>query len=185
MQRKARKLETHQRIVKTAAKRFRERGLDGISVADVMAESGGTVGGFYKHFESRNALVVEALAEAMADYDAFRGGTVPVSDFIASYLSAQHRDAPGAGCATGALLSDLARADMSARTLATDRFAEGLLLLQKFTPGSSAPDRRANAMLLMCAMMGTLSLSRAVADPALSTEILNTVRQKLQELVRP
>ena len=63
------KAETHIRIVKVAAKRFRELGLEGIGVADVMKEAGVTVGGFYKHFDSRDELVVEALATAFQDLD--------------------------------------------------------------------------------------------------------------------
>src|SRR6476620_10123915 len=66
---KSDKAETHSRIVRVAAKRFRERGLEGIGVADVMKEAGVTVGGFYKHFDSRDELVVEALATAFQDLD--------------------------------------------------------------------------------------------------------------------
>jgi len=182
MNRSASKRETHNRIVKVAARRFRELGLNGISVADVMTESGGTVGGFYKHFESRDALVIEAMTEAMADYDAFRGGDAPVLEFITTYLSAGHRDSPGTGCATGALLSDFARASQGARSVMTQRFKTGLTVAQDAVPGRRASDRRATAMLLMCAMMGAISLSRAVNDPTLSKEILDATKKKLREL---
>ena len=63
------KLATHQRIVQVAARRFRERGIDGISVGDIMKEAGLTVGGFYKHFESRDALVTEAFILALQDIE--------------------------------------------------------------------------------------------------------------------
>jgi TetR/AcrR family transcriptional repressor of nem operon len=182
MNRSASKRATHDRIVKVAAKRFRELGLEGISVADVMTESGGTVGGFYKHFESRDALVVEALNEAMADYDAFRGGEVPLLEFITTYLSTAHRDSPGTGCATGALLSDFARASQGARSVMTERFKTGLTVAQDAVPEKTASDRRATAILLLCAMMGAISLSRAVDDPALSKEILDATKKKLREL---
>ena len=72
---KSDKAETHARIVKVAAKRFRERGLEGIGVADVMKEAGVTVGGFYKHFGSRDELVVEALATAFKDLDVWEEHT--------------------------------------------------------------------------------------------------------------
>ena len=173
------KLETHKRIVDVAARRFREVGLDGISVADVMTESGGTVGGFYKHFESRDALVIEALSKAMTDYDALRGGEASLSEFITTYLSEEHRDSPGTGCATGALLSEMPRASAGARNVCTKRFKEGLSMTQNVVQGKRPSDRRARAMLLMCAMMGAISLSRAVDDPVLSKEILQTLKKQL------
>ena len=184
MSRSASKLETHKRIVKVAAKGFRERGLAGISVADVMTESGGTVGGFYKHFESRDALVIEALSQALTDYDPARGGEASLSEFLAAYLSPEHRDSPGNGCATAALLGDLGRASEGVRDVVTDRFEVGLEAIQEHVIGERASDRRANALLLMSSMMGAVALSRAMSDPALSTEILRTTKKKLSALAR-
>jgi TetR/AcrR family transcriptional repressor of nem operon len=77
---KSDKAETHTRIVKVAAKRFRELGLEGIGVADVMREAGVTVGGFYKHFGSRDELVVEALAAAFKDLDVWEEHTADIAD---------------------------------------------------------------------------------------------------------
>ncbi len=183
MSRAASKLETHKRIVQAAAKGFRERGLGGMSVADVMKESGGTVGGFYKHFESKDALVVEALAEALLDYERSLGAAGSFSEFVASYLSAEHRDSPGEGCPTAALLGDLGRASKGARSVITERLESGLSLAQEQVSGKRAPDRRANAVLLFCAMMGAVALSRAVDDAELSTELLATTQRKLQDLI--
>jgi AcrR family transcriptional regulator len=101
---KSDKAETHARIVKVAAKRFRELGLEGIGVADVMKEAGVTVGGFYKHFHSRDELVVEALATAFLDLDRWEEHTETLTKALENYLSEEHRDAPGSGCALGALL---------------------------------------------------------------------------------
>src|ERR1700684_130139 len=98
------KQTTHERIVSVAARRFRERGLEGIGVADVMKEAGVTVGGFYKHFGSRDALVVEALATAFKDLDVWEENTPDMAHLLQNYLTEAHRDAPGAGCALGALL---------------------------------------------------------------------------------
>src|ERR1700690_296569 len=96
---KSEKAETHPRIVSVAAKRFRELGLEGIGVADVMKEAGVTVGGFYKHFHSRDELVVEALATAFLDLDHWEEHTEDITKALENYLSEEHRDAPGAGCA--------------------------------------------------------------------------------------
>ena len=184
MSRLADKLETHKRIIKVAAKAFRERGLNGISLADVMAESGGTVGGFYKHFESRDALVVEALSSALAEYDPTRGGQATLSEFISRYLSIEHRDSPGEGCATAALLGDLGRAKEGARDVATNQFEKGISYIQTALEEHSS-DQRDNAVLLISAMMGAVALSRVVNDPKLSIEILDTAKNKLLAMSEP
>ena len=103
------KQTTHERIVTVAAKRFRERGLEGIGVADVMKEAGVTVGGFYKHFGSRDERVVEALATAFKDLDLWEEHTEDIAQLLQNYLTEAHRDAPGTGCAMGALLGDMTR----------------------------------------------------------------------------
>ena len=94
---KSDKAETHARILNVAAKRFRELGLEGIGVADVMKEAGVTVGGFYKHFASRDELVVEALATAFQDLDRWEESTETLTNALNSYLTEEHRDTPGAG----------------------------------------------------------------------------------------
>src|ERR1700739_800732 len=115
------KAETHNRIVSVAAKRFRELGLEGIGVADVMKEAGVTVGGFYKHFDSRDELVVEALAAAFQDLDRWEEHTDTLTKALKNYLSEEHRDAPGTGCALGALVGDVSRASRSAQAVYTAR----------------------------------------------------------------
>src|ERR1700676_2788677 len=94
---KSDKAETHARILSAAAKRFRELGLEGIGVADVMKEAGVTVGAFYKHFDSRDELVVEALATAFQDLDRWEQQTDTLTNALKNYLSEEHRDAPGTG----------------------------------------------------------------------------------------
>src|ERR1700728_1036714 len=123
---KSDKTETHTRIVKVAAKRFRERGLEGIGVADVMKEAGVTVGGFYKHFGSRDELVVEALATAFKDLDVWEEHTEDAAQLLQNYLTDAHRAAPGTGCAMGELLGDVTRGSKSARALYTERVERSL-----------------------------------------------------------
>src|SRR3984893_2409924 len=96
---KSDKAETHSRIVKVAAKRFRELGLKGIGVADVMKEAGATVGGFYKHFDSRDELVVEALATAFQDLDRWEENTDTLTKALEKYFFEKTQERPGAGCA--------------------------------------------------------------------------------------
>src|SRR6202011_3342611 len=114
---KSDKAETHTRIVREAAKRFRERGLEGIGVADVMKEARVTVGGFYKHFESRDELVGEALTAAFKDLDVWEDNADDLAASIRGYLSKQHRDDPGSGCAMGALLGDVGRSSEAIRDI--------------------------------------------------------------------
>jgi TetR/AcrR family transcriptional repressor of nem operon len=173
------KAETHSRIVRVAAKRFRERGLEGIGVADVMKEAGVTVGGFYKHFGSRDELVVEALATAFKDLDVWEEHTPDMAHLLENYLTEAHRDAPGTGCAMGALLGDMTRGSKSARALYTERVKRSLAFFSGLLPSSQRPDKRGRALLILSALLGALNLSRAVLDPNLSREILHRVREEL------
>ena len=182
---KSDKAETHTRIVRVAAKRFRERGLEGIGVADVMKEAGVTVGGFYKHFGSRDELVVEALATAFKDLDLWEEHTPDMAHLLQNYLTEAHRDAPGAGCAMGALLGDMTRGSKSARALYTERVKRTLAFLSALLPSSQRPDKRRRALLILSALLGALNLSRAVSDPNFSREILHRVREELIGLVKP
>src|SRR5229473_412946 len=131
------KQTTHERIVRVAAKRFRERGLEGIGVADVMKEAGVTVGGFYRHFGSRDELVVEALATAFKDLDVWEEHTADMVHLLQNYLTEAHRDAPGTGCAMGALLGDMTRGSKSARVLYTERVKRTLAFSASLLPSSS------------------------------------------------
>src|SRR5258708_32092995 len=122
----AEKAKTHKRIVQIASKRFREDGLVGVGVADVMKEAGLTVGGFYKHFDSRDDLVAEALSVALGrlkrQMDAAASGGPPLTyaKVVDDYLSEAHRDKPGVGCPISALAGEIARGDKRTRSLATE-----------------------------------------------------------------
>ena len=182
---KSDKAETHARIVSVAAKRFRELGLEGIGVADMMKEAGVTVGGFYKHFASRDELVVEALAAAFLDLDRWEEHTGTPAKALKNYLSEEHRDAPGTGCALGALLGDMSRASRSAKAVYTERFKRTLAYSTGLVPPKGNSDRRARAILTISAMLGAINLSRAVSDPNLSREILQRTRDELISLNKP
>jgi TetR/AcrR family transcriptional regulator, transcriptional repressor for nem operon len=182
---KSDKAETHTRIVSVAAKRFRELGLEGIGVADVMKEAGVTVGGFYKHFGSRDELVVEALAAAFKDLDVWEEHTADMAHLLQNYLTEAHRDVPGTGCAMGALVGDMTRGSKSARALYTARVKRSLAFFSALLPSNPPSDKRGRALLILSALLGAINLSRAVSDPNLSREILHGVREELIGLVKP
>jgi TetR/AcrR family transcriptional regulator, transcriptional repressor for nem operon len=181
--RKRTKTDTHARILKVAAKRFRELGLDGIGVADVMKQAGVTVGAFYKHFKSRDELVVEALGTAFKDLDAWEKHAESLAQLLENYLTEYHRDNPGAGCAMGALLGDMSRASKSAKTVYTTRVKHSLAVTAGLLPSEESADKRGRALLILASLLGALNLSRAVSDPSLSREILEQVRRQLVDLI--
>jgi TetR/AcrR family transcriptional regulator, transcriptional repressor for nem operon len=189
---KAQKAKTHERIVKLASKKFREEGLAGIGIAELMKEAGLTVGGFYKHFDSRDHLVAEAVDSAFAGWrrrlDAAKTSNSPVSyeKLIDEYLNEAHRDHPGTGCAFSALAPEIARGDKRTRALTSEEVRNDIQLLAALQPGESKPGNdkrtaRSRAILTFSALVGAMSLARAVSDKALSREILDTVAELLKD----
>jgi TetR/AcrR family transcriptional repressor of nem operon len=188
---KAEKAKTHQRIVAIAAKRFREEGLAGIGIADLMKEAGLTVGGFYKHFNSRDALVAEAVGGALelwkrqVDAGASGGPPVTYESLVDEYLSEVHRNHAGTGCPVGALAGDLARSDKRTRALVSRKIRDNIELLATLIRKTKVADKGSagsQAVLTYCALVGAISMARAVSDEKLSREILKTVAQCLKNL---
>jgi TetR/AcrR family transcriptional repressor of nem operon len=183
---KAQKEKTHKRIVAIASKRFREKGLAGFGIAELMKEAGLTVGGFYKHFESRDELVAEALSDAFGTWQrqkeaaASSGQPLSFEKLIDDYVSDVHRRNPGAGCAFSALAPEIARSDKRTRALTTDQVKADLVLLAWLLPGKDKRQARSRAILTFSALVGAMSLARAVSDEDLSREILNTVADLLK-----
>jgi TetR/AcrR family transcriptional repressor of nem operon len=185
---RAEKTKTHKRIVKIASRRFREKGLAGVGIADVMKEAGLTVGGFYKHFNSRDGLVAEAVSSAFGtwkrqvDGAASGGPAVSYAKLIDDYLNEAHRDDPGAGCAFSALAGEIARTDKRTRALATEQIRNDIQLMAGLLPGKdkNKDAARSKAILTFSALVGAMALARAVSDEALSREILTTVKELLK-----
>jgi TetR/AcrR family transcriptional regulator, transcriptional repressor for nem operon len=167
----AEKLATHERIVQVAARRLRERGIDGISVGDIMKEAGLTVGGFYKHFESRDALVTEAFTMALQDIEHIQDGlkTAP-QRAISTYVSGSHRNNVGRGCPISALVNDVARAPDATREVFTERVSEIINLLAQSFPETE--DAQNKAVMIFSTCVGSIALARAVKDPSLSNRII-------------
>jgi TetR/AcrR family transcriptional repressor of nem operon len=163
------------RILNVAGTLFRERGFDGIGVADIMKRAGLTHGGFYGHFPSKDDLSAEITARVLSEQDWLQqltGLEKPTGrDVVRGYLSSRHRDDPGHGCLFAALGSDVARQPRSVRHAFTEGLRVRVEALRRLLPGS-ADVRRQKALATMAGLVGALMLSRAVDDPHLSDEIL-------------
>jgi TetR/AcrR family transcriptional repressor of nem operon len=175
------KADSHDRVVRVAAARLREAGLDGPGVADLMTEAGLTHGGFYRHFGSREDLVAEAVEHMKEQFER----RMPVvaeqglSRLIDGYLSETHRDTPATGCAVVAIGGDMARGNDRARSAYTQHVELYLSLIGGLVDRESAPAARARAMVTLSALVGAMLVARAVNDDGLSRELLDTVRQQL------
>src|SRR5260370_27217242 len=186
---KTEKAKTHERIVAIAAKKFREEGLAGIGIEDLMKEAGLTVGGFYKHFKSRDALVAEAVGSSLdmwkdrIDASAAGGPRITYESLLDDYLSEAHRNYPGMGCPVAALAGDLARSDKHTKAVATRKIRDNIELLASLIRDTNKTDNAtpgSRAFMSYCAMVGAISMARAVSDNELSREILKTVAQRLK-----
>jgi TetR/AcrR family transcriptional repressor of nem operon len=181
---KAEKAQSHDRIVKNAAARFREQGVEGIGVADLMKEAGLTHGGFYRHFASRDELVAEAIEHALRDgaqaVDAIaRLKSAPLASLVDAYLSAAHRDNLAASCAVTTLAGDVARASDRARTAYTRQVGIYLELLTRLIAAEKKM-KRVKAIAALSTLVGAVSMARAVNDEKLSREILKSASDELK-----
>src|SRR5437899_6677202 len=178
------KQETHDRIVKKASVRLREKGAHGIGVADLMKEAGLTHGGFYAHFDSREALVIEAFNYAMdRSTDRWRKlaeQTPPEKRFAAiveSYLTTIHRDDPGHGCAVPTLGPEIAREGPKARKAFAARLDEMIEMMADQVPELPRKVARQQAIAALSTMAGALVLSRVAGTGEFSEESLGAGRE--------
>jgi TetR/AcrR family transcriptional repressor of nem operon len=177
--------EHRERIIDAAGALFRVKGFDGIGVADIMKAADLTHGGFYGHFASKDDLVAQASRRTMdraAANWAKLAASAPDQAYAAllrHYLSERHRDDPAHGCAFASLGNDAARSGEPVRAA----FAEGLEpmldILAQSLPGKSKTARRRKALTAMAALVGALTLARAVEGTPLSDEMLDAVRGEL------
>ena len=173
--------QNRERIIEVAARLFRERGFDGIGVADLMKSAGLTHGGFYGHFASKEDLMMQACARAQDDSLAAlqrvaeSAGKNGLSAVASSYLTPAHRDRPGQGCVLAALGAEAARQGSPVRGAFTRGVRSALDMLTRLVPGKSERARRKRALATYASMIGALVLARAVDDPELSEEVLQSV----------
>ena len=170
------------RILEAASRLMRERGISGVGVDALTEAAGMTHGSLYSQFGSKERLVEEAVAYAIAA----KGQEVPevfaLSDYVSKYLSAEHRDEPGSGCPFAALCCEMPRQSRGAR----ERFTAGVRgmiarLSGRMESRLKPRQREEKAMATMASQVGALVLARAVNDPKLSDDILRATRNRLSD----
>ncbi len=178
------KQETHNRIVRKASVRLREKGAHGVGVADLMKEAGLTHGGFYAHFASREALLIEAFAYAMdrsnEHWRKITEETPPdrrLARIVESYLTPQHRDDPGHGCAITTLGAEITRESAKTRRAFAARLDRMIDLVADQVPGVPRKTARKRAAGTLATIMGALVMARIAGTGEASDEILAAGRE--------
>jgi AcrR family transcriptional regulator len=185
---KEHKQATRQRIIEKAGRRFKRDGIHGSGIATLMGDAGLTNGAFYSHFASKEDLVATTVADELREQRARLSAKAPeragVEQFVRAYLSTAHRDNPDDGCPSAALLDEIGRC-----TDATKRaYTDGLLLIIDDIAARLAPHHpepaRGKALSAFAFMVGTLQLSRALADRRLADEVLEQGIQNALALLK-
>src|SRR5215831_18679575 len=180
------KARTHRRIVRNASRQLRAKGLNGPAVTTLMKASGLTHGGFYRHFASRDDLVVEAIEESLQELrDRLIGAAKEAGQeegwkaMVRSYLSLERCDRADDGCPVAALAPDMART----RSALKQRIAAAILKLRQellpFMPGRNTEEKATNFLAIFPSMVGAIAIARTMPDPSVRQRILNTVREHL------
>ncbi|HEX8033789.1 MAG TPA: TetR/AcrR family transcriptional regulator [Ktedonobacterales bacterium] len=181
------KQQTRQRVIAAAARAFRAQGVANVSIPTLMKQVGLTHGGFYAHFESKDALVAEACASGQGETvkQLFRAAEQAdpgkkLQAILDTYLTPAHRDNPASGCTIPALAAEIAREPAEVRHAFTQSIRALLARLKPLMPdcGIDATDEPTNeptdeTLALLSGMAGAVLLARAVDDPALSDRILD------------
>lgn len=179
---KAQAQANREHVVETASRLFRERGYDGVGVADLMAAAGFTHGGFYKQFRSKSDLMAESAACGLAQSAALSAG-VEAPEFVRYYLSREHRDGRATGCTMAALSGDAARQPETVRAAFAAGIENQLALLSPEGAASDGADRgraRARCLGILAQAVGAIVLSRACPDDSpLADEILAVCRDEI------
>ena len=180
------KSRTRNRIVRNAARKLRAEGLSGPGVASVMKASGLTVGGFYKHFRSKDELLADAIAEGFLEsgekiYSSLQ--SLPREDMwkelVRLYLSPEHCDHPDSGCPVAALAPEMARAKLGVRKRISGLITNRAERWVEFMPGRTAAERQQNFSVIFSAMAGAVSVARILTDPADRQKVLADMRDHL------
>ena len=185
---RADKQRSHERIVRTAARVFRERGVDGIGLADLMKAAGLTHGGFYGHFTSREDLIAEAVECALREggknmasiVEGKSSPQVALGLLIDAYLSLAHRDQLATSCAVASMANEVSRGSARCRTSYTKQVRIYLELLVRLIASDKRKSRRAKAIAALSTLVGAVSMARAVNDENLSRELLKAAADELK-----
>jgi TetR/AcrR family transcriptional repressor of nem operon len=183
--------ENRHDILTAAARLFREQGISATGVDAIPKEARLTHGAVYSQFGSKEAIAAEAVRLALRGSERLwqrlverKGAKQAFPVIVATYLSRDHRDAPGRGCAVAALGSEIARQPQSVREAFTEEFKNGLAFLAKVIPGDGSSRKDEEAIAAFASMVGALILARAVNDEPLSDRILQVTAQRVTQSVR-
>jgi len=172
--------KNRQRVVAKASRLFREGGFDGISVNDLMKAAGFTHGGFYNHFESKDALAGEALDYAFRQMDGVRERIPTLDEFVTSYLSEEARNAPGSTCPAAALAGEVARQSDDIKGVFAEGVERMIVSIANLLP--KAPSARDEAVDMVCRLLGALVLARAMpASSSLGRELLAIATERCRK----
>jgi TetR/AcrR family transcriptional regulator, transcriptional repressor for nem operon len=180
------KAEIHQKIVKDASRRVRAEGLNGAAVTAVMRDSGLTHGGFYKHFRSKDDLLIESLSEAFREIadrlghvgDRSQPGTAWKA-IVKAYLSPEHCDHADCGCPLAALAPELARADKTMKAKILGELTKYKNRMVPLMPGRGAADKERNFVIIFSTMIGAIAIARVLPDRATRATVLANSRDFL------
>lgn len=181
--------ETRKKIIDTASRLFRRDGIHATGLADVMTAAGLTHGGFYRHFASKDELVADAFcASSQALYRTVeevvgnKTGKRAVKAIVDNYLAPAHKDNPGTGCAFASMGTELGRADDNTRAAVSQDFHKLVDAIAKHWPEKRPAAAQADAIFMLSAMIGALTVARAVNDPKLSATVLRAAKDHLADI---
>jgi TetR/AcrR family transcriptional repressor of nem operon len=182
------KAEVHQKIVKDAARRVRAEGLTGAAVSEVMRDAGLTHGGFYKHFESKEDLLVESLREGfreiidrLADAGLESQSGAAWKAIVKTYLSPEHCDDVEGGCPMAALAPELARADKAMKPKIVEQMVQYKNRMLPFMPGRRTVDKERAFFAMFSMMIGATAMARILPNEAARAMVLSSAREFLLE----
>jgi TetR/AcrR family transcriptional regulator, transcriptional repressor for nem operon len=178
--------ETRKRIVEIASQEFKRSGIQATRVSEIMAAAGLTHGGFYRHFDSKEALLAEACAmamEHMADnaHAAIEGGDQAFTEYLNDFLSRNVHEDCEVACTFVTMGSELARTDERTRHTLSEGFRTWIEILARREGDEGAQAARADAMFKLSAMIGAVTMARIIDDPAFADEVLAQARDRLIE----
>ena len=173
------KRETRERILHTASRHFRRRGGKGVAIADLMGKLKLTHGGFYKHFDSKEQLLTEAVAKAFEEtegkFNERVSGARPGTELralIEGYLSLEHCADAGGGCPMAALATEVGRLPRPVRAQIDQAIKQRVKRVSRLMPGATEKEREQKTMALLSGLIGTVSVARALSDPKARKAVL-------------
>jgi TetR/AcrR family transcriptional repressor of nem operon len=186
------KEHTREKIIRSAARRFRSRGTEGATIGNLMRDLRLTHGGFYRHFRSKEQLFIGAFEQSLKELagsvlsviqHAPRGGELKA--LIEGYLSTEHVDDVAGGCPVAALATEIARRSPKSRGDFLRVLINHVALIAKYVPGATEEARERKARVLLSGMAGTLTMARVIVDDEQRRQFLDDSKKFYFEAIRP